>query len=666
MFALLSSGIFTRHDCAAVGAVMLTCIVPTIALAQGGNANGIGIAMESQLNEANSSPRPGENGGSPSGYPGSYPGGASSGSNAPGSSSSGYPGSSSGGDSGSSSGSYPGSSNGSYPGSSSGYPGASSGGDSGSSSGGYPGSSSGYPGGSETGGMSGYPGSSSGGYPGSPGQAPAASAFGGADFGFSIASMFSGGMGAGAAPKTPQLTLADHAALAYFAGDQRQAESLIYAHMLAGGEAAADDRKQIKLSRLLKRPVWNVRFGISINPRLPDTMEGPIEPIREDSTAGGASASAYSGGASAGYSGPPGSGDPRGGAGRNGGSPQPGGGPGSGSSSSGSSSSGSSSSGSPGGGYPGSGSSSSGSPGGDYPGSGSPSFGSPPGGSSSGSMGDDSEMEQRMRGMSAGGYGGANAAPVAMTLGGDGAIQAQAALDANLGLVAEFLQIEFAKRQSAGAFGTIFNGMETSGIKLAQTSGGSSSVVSMGLPMWIPGVDFVGEGNQTEMLKLAKANGVELLMHFDIIVKENRIATASTYATRCKLLLVDTGETVGTSKLIDKNEVTGKKKTVRELVAEQLTNLFEIIDKKVTLEPMPTLKPEQAISRIDSLLSGSKPASLRNLAEMSVYCDRNYITAEQFDSVVFFAGGDETLMLLHEDPTERINKSMALVAEQLR
>jgi len=379
-----------------------------------------------------------------------------------------------------------------------------------------------------------------------------------------------------------RLSLWEQASLAYFLGNQRKALSLYHAHIIADGNAADSARKDIRFSRLLKRPVWLVRFGVSVHPRVPDQFLDDPEPIREGMQIAAGRGRAVS---SEDY----GSGE-----------------------------------------------------------SSSPEFSGPPESYDSGSG--DSSMDPR------GEYGAVPALQVVTTLGGPATEEAAKKLDKNLGIVAEVVKTRFAALQGAGKFGTALNSMEAAGQKFAAQSSDAASAVPTGLPMWIPGVDFVGEGPFNEMLAVAKTNQIDFLLHFDVIVKENRIGPPS-YTTRCKLLNVETGETVGISKAIDKYEIAGKKTGIRESIEEQVANLFEIMEKKVAVEPMPTLQPQQAISRIDSLLASSKPGSLRDLAEISMYRSQELISTELVDKAFFFAGGEDALLLIHDEEAKRYEKA---------
>jgi len=280
------------------------------------------------------------------------------------------------------------------------------------------------------------------------------------------------------------------------------------------------------------------------------------------------------------------------------------------------------------------------------------------------SEGMDSGLEQSMDGIDDPGNGLPRAEKLVLTFGGASTEEARKTIDAQLGLVADVMKTLFSARQGAGNFGVALDSMEAEGQKLAAQMVDVGGVSPNALPMWIPGVDFVGEGVYTDMLAIAKSNQIDFLMHFDIIVKENRLGTP-TYTTRCKLLMVGTGETIGISKAIDKYDVAGKKIGIRESVEELLVNLFEIMDKKVTVEPMPALQPQQAIARIDSLLGSANAGSLRNLAEIMMFRSRDLITPELLDKAFLYAGGEGALQMLHDEESLRYTKVNEYVDREL-
>lgn len=431
----------------------------------------------------------------------------------------------------------------------------------------------------------------------------------------SLASFFAVKKGS-APPISSQPTLWEQAAMAFYQGDQKRALALYHAHIVADGDTAQGARAAASYSRLLKRPTWAVRYGISIHVRAPGELAADPQPIREGmqlSVPGGRSRGGQFAGGQPGNSGMS---EMRSGEFAPASSPD----------------------GSP-----------MGSEGGQRP------------DMIAGAAG--SSMDSRMSSDGSGGYGAAPAKPPVATFGGAGMIEANKTLDVNLGIVADILKSMFAVRQTAGKFGRAFEGMESAGEVLMQRSA-DSSVGSPALPMWAPGIDFVGSGPVNDMLVIAKENEIDLLLHFDVIAKENR-AGSPPYTTRGKLLFVSTGETLGVSKAIDKFEVATKRTPLRESVEELLVNLFEIIDAKTTVEPIPALQATHALTRIDALLGTQASGSMRMLAELAMFQSRNLITREQLDEAIFYAAGEEGLKMLHDEELSRYETINNMIEREL-
>ncbi len=390
--------------------------------------------------------------------------------------------------------------------------------------------------------------------------------------------------------KQRQLTLWEQAALAFHQGDQRKALSLYHAHIVAGGESANVHRQSIAYSRLLKRPVWCVRFGISIFPRVPDSMKIDPKPIRADlqvvavsGRRGGATGQAYSEGYDS-------------------------------------------------------------------------------GGDEQYDSGDDGSGDERM----AEEYGDEGSGRpivkrIVTALGGSAGELANTEIEKNLGMVSDITKTLFAARQSAGKLGSAYDGMAEAGAALMASYAIQDEPTLTGFPMWAPGIEYVGEGLFNDVLAKAKAGEIDVLLHFDVAVKESR-TTPPSYATRCRMVLVETGETLGVSKNIDKAAIasspTARRSDVRAAVEEQLLNLFELLDKRCFVEPMPALQPQHAVARIEALLSSNKAGSIRSLAEMVMFQSLNLIDSKLLDQAFYYAGGEGALRLLHEDETD-LNATVA-------
>ncbi len=262
------------------------------------------------------------------------------------------------------------------------------------------------------------------------------------------------------------------------------------------------------------------------------------------------------------------------------------------------------------------------------------------------------------------GFGNGASKAVNINFGGAAMADAQQTVDGNLGYVGTVFREMFDLRQSTGKFGFAFDGMKEAAEKLLKQSAGYSESPLSALPMWSPGIDYVGDGPYATMLETAKVNRLDYLLHFEVAVKENRLGSPA-YLARCKLMNVENGETIGLSKAIDKYEVVDAKVGMRAAIEAQLANLFEIIDKRIVVEKMPPLQPQQAVTRVDSLLASSRFGKLRNLAEISMLHSLKLLTDQQINQSVFYIAGDRGLKAMHDAESSRYEQVLELVEEDL-
>ena len=168
-------------------------------------------------------------------------------------------------------------------------------------------------------------------------------------------------------------------------------------------------------------------------------------------------------------------------------------------------------------------------------------------------------------------------------------------------------------------------------------------------PMWQPGVVFLGEGPTSEMLDTAREHQIDLLLHFDVAIKETR-GEAVKNVSRCRLLHVPTGKGLGISKGMDSFDVMqqaqAKRTNPQAYVDEQLANLLAIIDKQATVSEMPKLTAEIARRRVGTLLDSK---SLRTLAEIRLYQSQGLLQPEEVEQAFAIIGGDEGLVMLYGD-----------------
>lgn len=436
---------------------------------------------------------------------------------------------------------------------------------------------------------------------------------------------------------------------AFKAGNHPLALALMFGHMTVEARDALVALQTVKYNALVRRPVWNIRWGVSLAIR--GDITGDAQPIQE-----GANSSGRGGGG--GFGAPGGGG---GGGGRGGDLSVSGG------------------FGGAGGGFPG-------------------------GGALGGLIEDEGMYEDMEDGMNEGmddemgmeqGYGrgsgrpqGGAAGPATPSIPSRKMLsdQARVVFDKNLGLVAKVVGEEFRKRFQSGAFGPLFstvtappppvdNGAGRNGVAPAASShvvGGSVNdlLIEAGEPMemWQPGILFLGEGDIAEVMPNARAAQVDLLLHFEVVLKAGRNDNVQN-TSRCRLMNVATGKQEIVSKGMSNVEASqmtrAGRQTERDYVMGQLSSLFSFVDRSATVADLPALTPEIARRRVEALVGSPQSRSLRTLAEVRMYQAKNLLTAEEVEAVFDIVGGAEGLVMLHGPPSEKLEMARQWALQSL-
>ena len=182
-------------------------------------------------------------------------------------------------------------------------------------------------------------------------------------------------------------------------------------------------------------------------------------------------------------------------------------------------------------------------------------------------------------------------------------------------------------------------------------------LVEQPMPMWLPGIVYLGQGTSNEILPNAKQANLDLLLHFDVVLKEGRNDYMQNLS-RCRLINVSTGKSMGISKGMDSAEAarlaaTGRSGE-RRYVEDQLANLIMIIDRSAKTTDLPRLSPAVAKKRVASLMAGRNSRSLRTLAEIRLYHAQQLISDDEVEIAFDIIGGPEALVMLHGPRHERV------------
>ncbi|MCO8120955.1 hypothetical protein NHH03_04335 [Stieleria sp. TO1_6] len=238
--------------------------------------------------------------------------------------------------------------------------------------------------------------------------------------------------------------------------------------------------------------------------------------------------------------------------------------------------------------------------------------------------------------------------------------EAETELSESLGLVTTMLGEEFDKRYAEGRFGRALNGVTPDSGSPETVSNAFADLLSSSAntqPLWHPGIAFVGKGDADDMIANARKSGLDLLIHIDVLLKPLRGEFVQNIC-RCRLLHVPTGKSLGVSKPIDSLEAAQKahaKGTAsRDYVAEQLSNFLAIIDRSAVTTDLPTLTPEVASRRIGSILASGGGRNLRTLAEVRLFQSQQLLSDEEVIKAFDIVGGDEALQMMYASEEERL------------
>ena len=195
-------------------------------------------------------------------------------------------------------------------------------------------------------------------------------------------------------------------------------------------------------------------------------------------------------------------------------------------------------------------------------------------------------------------------------------------LDQFLGLVADVVSAEFSKRHAQGDFGVALisvgaekpaedaaenrsiarSSTRAPAVKFEIPSDSENSVDDLiaeapdAAPMWVPGLMFYGEGDSKEITKLCAFDQVDLLLHFDITLKQRNDQVKN--ICRCRLIHVAANKSLAVSKGIDNTEAANQaasgRGTNEGYVKDSLANLFIIIDRDAKAIPLPKMSAAAA------------------------------------------------------------------------
>lgn len=238
--------------------------------------------------------------------------------------------------------------------------------------------------------------------------------------------------------------------------------------------------------------------------------------------------------------------------------------------------------------------------------------------------------------------------------------EAETSLSNTLGMVTTILGEEFDRRYAQGDFGRAMTDVTAESgsvetvseefVQLIETAGDA-------LPLWRPGIVFLGEGDSSDNVRRAQKAGLDLVIHLDVLLKPLR-GEYTQNISRCRLLHVPTGKSLGVSKTIDSLEFAQKARmknlASRDYIGEQLANFFGIIDRETITTELPSLTPAIASKRIGSLLASGGGLNLRTLAEVRLFQSQQLLNEDEVLTAFDIVGGEEAMALIYGSEEERL------------
>lgn len=209
-------------------------------------------------------------------------------------------------------------------------------------------------------------------------------------------------------------------------------------------------------------------------------------------------------------------------------------------------------------------------------------------------------------------------------------------------------------RIAGGQFGAAFANVDPDATDQGNTVDGDY-VQASDARMWIPRIVFLGEGSSQEMSKAAAEQSVELLLHFDVNLKNVRNSTPQN-STRVKVIDGRSGRTLVTSAAMDNRELQRllqtKRETAESYVNGALEKFWSILDSRLSVQTFPELTPEVSRRRVTGVLAEPTFSLLRKLAEIQYMGHQGWLTADEVEEAYAIAAGNEGMTILYGSPSE--------------
>ncbi len=146
---------------------------------------------------------------------------------------------------------------------------------------------------------------------------------------------------------------------------------------------------------------------------------------------------------------------------------------------------------------------------------------------------------------------------------------------------------------------------------------------------------YIGSGKLPELVKRAKEAGIPALVIFECEVKANRRINFIMHECQAKLIHVDSGKPVGTSKKLENRDVAERYADGdKDVVKDAMNLVLEKLKAAVALKEMPTaLTPELIKSkRLPNLVSDESRDKLDRLFEVLLWHERKLLSDQDYQS----------------------------------
>ncbi|MBM3999996.1 MAG: hypothetical protein FJ297_10745 [Planctomycetes bacterium] len=162
----------------------------------------------------------------------------------------------------------------------------------------------------------------------------------------------------------------------------------------------------------------------------------------------------------------------------------------------------------------------------------------------------------------------------------------------------------------------------------------NSASSGQGPRLLIPGIVGLGQAKTDELLKLAKAEELDVLLVFQVQVEENRRTKIVNNTVRFALYNVETGEMFKDIGVRAVNNIAvekeREKRSDKDTIQDAVEQLFRFVDGPFALAAMPEpFGHDEAIERIRAVLAANNGRTLQNLNEVRFYRSRQWLSTDE-------------------------------------